>query len=63
MMGSGLSSDFMLLFILCIILFAQLLVSNVGNGNEPIVCNAVNFREAMQTVVDPHKDHLQKHTR
>ena len=61
MMGSGLSSDFMLLFILCIILFAQLLVSNVGNGNDG--SNAVNFREAMQTVVDPHKDHLQKHAR
>ena len=38
-MGSGLSNDFMLLFILCIIcLHMQLLVSNVGNGSEPIVC-------------------------
>ena len=37
--GVGLSSDFMLLFILCIIcLHMQWLVSYVGNGSEPIVC-------------------------
>ena len=38
-MRSGLSNDFMLLFILCIVCsHMQLLVGNVGNGSEPIVC-------------------------